>query len=131
MFYVGVSLGSIEGAVVQAVDPFHAALLHVGGSTWSTMLERSSNWPVFEDLLVAGVPSARDRQLGYALSQLYWDPVDPANYVAELRQRSVLWQESIGDDAHDLIEKPRPLDLSSTLQQKAAGNHRDGQRANE
>jgi hypothetical protein len=99
VFYVGVSLGSIEGAVVDAIDPsFRAALLHVGGSTWSTMLERSSNWPVFEDLLVAGVPSARDRQLGYALSQLYWDPVDPANYVAELQQRSVLWQESIGDD---------------------------------
>jgi hypothetical protein len=99
IFYVGVSLGSIEGAVVDAIDPsFRAALLHVGGSTWSTMLERSSNWPVFEDLLVAGVPSARDRQLGYALSQLYWDPVDPANYVAELRERKALWQESIGDD---------------------------------
>jgi hypothetical protein len=99
VFYVGVSLGSIEGAVVQAIDPsFRAAVLHVGGSTWSTMLERSSNWPVFEDLLVAGVPSPRDRQLGYALSQLYWDPVDPAGYVAELRQRSVLWQEAIGDD---------------------------------
>lgn len=99
VFYAGISLGAIEGAVVQALDPsFHAALLHAGGSTWSTMLERSSNWPVFEELLVAGVPSAKDRQLAYALSQLYWDPVDPAGYVAELRERPILWQEAIGDD---------------------------------
>jgi hypothetical protein len=99
VYYVGISLGSIEGAVVQALDPsFRAAVLHVGGSTWSTMLERSSNWPVFEDLLVAGVPSAKERQLGYALSQLYWDPVDPASYATDLATRPILWQEAVGDD---------------------------------
>jgi hypothetical protein len=99
VFYAGVSLGSIEGAVVLALDPaFPAAVLHVGGSTWSTMLERSSNWPVFEDLVVADVPSAKERQLGYALTQLYWDPVDPADYAVDLRERDILWQEAIGDD---------------------------------
>jgi hypothetical protein len=99
LFYFGVSLGSIEGAVLQALDPgFDAAVLHVGGSAWSTMLERSSNWPVFEDLVVADVPSARERQLAYAATQLFWDPVDPAGYTAELADRPILWQQAIGDE---------------------------------
>ena len=51
LVYYGISLGSIEGSVMLANDPpFDAVALHVGGSTWSTMLERSSNWLQFEEL---------------------------------------------------------------------------------
>lgn len=97
--YFGVSLGAIEGATVIALDPdIDAAVLHVGGSTWSTMLERSSNWPVFEELVIDGMESACERQLAFALTQLYWDPADPALYTADLQGRTVLWQEAIGDD---------------------------------
>ncbi|MCK6503787.1 hypothetical protein L6R53_10375 [Myxococcota bacterium] len=97
--YYGISLGGIEGAVLLALDPaIPHGVLHVGGSTWSTMLERSSNWPVFEDLVAYGHDSPADRQLLYALTQLFWDQVDPASYVDELTGRSVLWQESIGDE---------------------------------
>lgn len=97
--YYGISLGGIEGAVLLALDPaIPHGVLHVGGSTWSTMLERSSNWPVFEDLVAYGHHSPADRQLLYALTQLFWDQVDPASYVDELSGRSLLWQESIGDE---------------------------------
>lgn len=97
--YYGISLGGIEGAVLTANTPeLEAAVLHVGGSAWSTMLERSSNWTDFEALMEYGVPSPGDRQLLYAVSQLYWDPVDPAGYAADLSDRTVLWQESIGDE---------------------------------
>ena len=40
----------------------------------------------------------RDRQLLYSISQLMWDPVDPALYTSELADRSVLWQVALGDD---------------------------------
>jgi hypothetical protein len=62
------------------------------------MLERSSNWPVFELLVVQTVPDPWDRQLLYAASQVLWDPVDPASWTAELAGRPLLYQEAIGDN---------------------------------
>jgi hypothetical protein len=99
IYWYGISLGSIEGAVTLAnQDRIEHAVLHVGGSAWSTMLERSSDWPTFELLVERGVLDPWDRQLLYATSQLLWDPVDPASYVEDLAGRSILWQEAIGDD---------------------------------
>ena len=68
------------------------------GSSWSTMLERSSQWSVFETLVLYGVPSARDRQLLYAASQLFWDVSESATWTDELRGQPVLWQEAIHDE---------------------------------
>ena len=97
--YYGISLGGIEGAVMLANDPpLDAVALHVGGSTWSTMLERSSNWQSFEDLLSASVPDALERQRLYAVSQLWWDSVDPIAYTDDLKNRDFLLQISIGDE---------------------------------
>ncbi len=97
--YYGISLGGIEGAVLLAQDPpLRGSVLHVGGAMWATMLERSSNWPAFELFLVATVPEPADRQMLYAWSQLLWDPVDPMSWVTELRGKSFLMQEAIGDE---------------------------------
>lgn len=97
--YYGISLGGIMGAaLVSQVDAFDHAVLHVGGSSWSTMLERSSNWSGFEALITVGVPVPQERQLLYSISQLWWDPVDPINYAHDLQDRSVLWQTAIADD---------------------------------
>jgi len=97
--YYGISLGSIEGAVVLAnQETVDTAVLHVGGAAWSTMLERSSNWPPFEAAVVRTVEDPVDRQELYAVSQLLWDPVDPAAYVDRLAGRPFLWQEAIGDN---------------------------------
>lgn len=97
--YHGISLGGIEGAVLMAArDAAPPAVLHVGGSTWSTMLERSTHWTLFEPSVVETVPSPDDRQLLYATSQLLWDPVDPAAYASGLADRDVLWQIARGDD---------------------------------
>lgn len=99
IYYYGISLGAIEGAVMLAQDPpIDAAALHVGGAMWSTMLERSSNWSAFELLVVPTIPDPADRQVLYALSQLWWDPVDPIAWVGPLSQRSLLLQESVGDE---------------------------------
>jgi hypothetical protein len=97
--YFGISLGGIEGAVLLAhSEHIDSGVLHVGGSAWSTMLERSSNWTDFETYVVPQFPDAADRQLQYAVSQLLWDPVDPLNHVDALRGRNVLWQESVNDE---------------------------------
>ncbi|MEQ1567517.1 MAG: hypothetical protein ABMA64_17885 [Myxococcota bacterium] len=99
LLYYGISLGGIEGAVLLANDPpIDAAVLHVGGSAWSTMLERSSNWSGFELVISGTIPSASDRQVLYGLSQLWWDPVDPMAWTEALGSRSLLLQESRGDD---------------------------------
>ena len=65
---------------------------------WSTLLERSSHCPTFETLVSYSIPSAAERQVLYSLSQLFWDVSDPASFVDELSERSVLWQEAIGDE---------------------------------
>lgn len=101
VFYYGISLGGIEGAVFLANAPagVEQGVLHVGGSTWSTMLERSQNWTLFEQLIVSsGLDDPGDRQLDYALSQLLWDPADPALYADDLAGRDALWQVALGDD---------------------------------
>ncbi len=99
LFYYGISLGGIEGAVLLAHEErLEHAVFHASGSAWSTMLERSYAWQAMEPLVVETVPSARDRQILYAASQLWWDPVDPATVAGELSGRSVLWQECLGDD---------------------------------
>jgi len=97
--YYGISLGGIAGAVTIANNPRIAhAVFNVGGGAWSTMLERSSQWIPFDWIMVEKVPSNQNRQLLYALSQLYWDPVDPMNHFSDLVGRSVVWQEAIGDE---------------------------------
>ena len=98
--YYGISLGGIEGAVqVASGAPFDAAVLHVGGGMWTTMLERSTQWPVFEVVLTDHVPDPAERQLLYAVSQLFWDPVDPVAWVGDgMGDVPTLWQESLGDE---------------------------------
>jgi len=97
--YYGISLGGIEGATLFAVDnTLSHGVFHVGGSSWSTMLERSSNWAQFEVLMELHIASPGDRQVLYAASQLFWDTADPALHAEALRNRSVLWQGSVGDE---------------------------------
>jgi hypothetical protein len=97
--YYGISLGGIAGAVTISNNPrISHAVFNVGGGAWSTMLERSSQWIPFDWIMVDMVPSPRNRQLMYALSQLFWDPVDPMNHLDGLRGRSVVWQEALGDE---------------------------------
>jgi hypothetical protein len=99
LWYYGISLGGIEGAVMFAnQDRISHGVLHVGGSAWSTMLERSSNWTQFEPLVADGIPDPADRQLLFAISQLFWDPADPASYAEDLQDQTLLWQVALHDE---------------------------------
>jgi len=97
--YYGVSLGGIMGGVTMAHSPWiERGVLHVAGSSWGVTFTRSANYKDFGTLVEDGISDPLDRQLVYALTQLYWDPVDPANYGAELAQRDVLLQYAVHDD---------------------------------
>ncbi len=97
--YFGISLGWIEGAVCLAKsEVVEYGVLHVPGSMWATMLERSSNWTDFESFVTDTQPDPALRQVMYALSQLLWDPVDPIHYTEALEAKSALWQVSVGDE---------------------------------
>lgn len=129
IFYYGISLGAIEGGVLIAQDPpapIRAATLHVGGGGWSTMLERSSNWAAFELLISGAIPEPADRQVLYGLSQLWWDAVDPTSYAEALSGRSLLLQESIGDEqvpnvATELLARSIGLPVLSPTDHAPAG----------
>jgi len=97
--WYGISLGGTLGAVALAnTDRIDDAVFHVGGAAWSMMLERSAAWTTFEPLLSIAIPQPEDRQQLFALSQLFWDPVDPASYAAELAPKPFLMQMAVGDD---------------------------------
>jgi hypothetical protein len=99
IYYYGISLGGIEGAVTLAnQDIIERGVLHVGGSAWATMLERSAQWPPFDVVVTDEFPDPWHRQQLYAATQVLWDPVDPASYVDKLAGRAFVWQESIGDE---------------------------------
>lgn len=99
VLYFGISLGGIEGATTMAnQDVVTRGVFHVGGAAWATMLERSSNWPPFDLVVTRIFPDPWERQVLYATTQLFWDPVDPASHVDRLAEGTWLWQESIGDE---------------------------------
>ncbi len=99
VLYYGISLGGIEGATLLSLsEVVNIGALHVPGAQWATMLERSANWDPFEVFVVDHMPVPSERQLLYAMSQLLWDPVDPINHAAGLRDVTALWQTSEGDE---------------------------------
>lgn len=99
LIYYGISLGGIEGAVTLAnQDTIQRGVLHVGGSAWATMLERSAQWPPFDLVVSNDFADPFDRQVLYAATQVLWEPVDPAAHADRMAGREFLWQESIGDE---------------------------------
>jgi hypothetical protein len=98
IYYMGISLGGHQGGVVVALsDVLDFGILQVGGCPWTTMLERSSNWSKYNVIITTWVRDPVERQMLYALSQMFWDPVDPVTHIDELKEKSVLLQEALGD----------------------------------
>ncbi|MCS5526231.1 MAG: hypothetical protein NZ774_00035 [Candidatus Poseidoniales archaeon] len=82
--YMGYSLGGIYGASVVAVSPdIDRAALWVGGSGFSTFVERSTNFATFSDLFShsAAYPDRNDRALLIGVMQQMWDCSDPETFL--------------------------------------------------
>ena len=88
VFYVGQSVGSIEGTINLAANPYVSrAALNVGGGTWIDIMTTS---PAFRDVYVAGLDALGIAE-GSAENLLFligakWilDPADPINFARHL-----------------------------------------------
>ena len=95
--YMGYSLGGIYGASVVAISPdIDRAALWVGGSGFSTFVERSTNFATFADLFAhsAAYPDRNDRALLLGVMQQMWDCSDPETFL------------SFANDGYDSIVEP-------------------------
>ncbi len=82
--YMGYSLGGIYGSSVVAISPdIDRAALWVGGSGFSTMIERSTNFAPFQEGFssFAGYPQRNDRALLVGVIQQLWSVTDPETYL--------------------------------------------------
>ena len=82
--YMGYSLGGIYGASITAFSPdIDRAALWVGGSGFSTFIERSTNYATFADgfVLPQAYPERNDRAVLIAVCQHMWDATDAETWL--------------------------------------------------
>ena len=88
VFYVGQSLGSIEGTLDLAANPrFSRAVLNVGGATWVDIGNTSPAFKSLVDALLAslGITAGTPEYLQFVqVAKWVLDPADPANFAAHL-----------------------------------------------
>ena len=74
IYYYGLSQGHIFGTTVMAYTPtIRRGVLGVGGGNYSTMLERSNDWPTYRTILAGTYPDPFDIVLAISLFQQRWD----------------------------------------------------------
>ena len=84
VYYMGYSLGGIYGPTLIALSPdIDRGVLWVGGSGFSSMVERSTNYNQFELIFnsILGYESRNDRAILISVAQQLWDSTDPEIYL--------------------------------------------------
>jgi hypothetical protein len=77
VYYYGLSQGAIFGTAVMAYEPtVQRAVLGVGGANYSTLLERSLDWPQYRTILAGAYPDPLDVTLAIGLMQMRWDKTE-------------------------------------------------------
>jgi len=86
--YDGNSQGGIMGGALTAVSPdVRRAVLGVPGMNYSTLLNRSSDFPTYARVLDAFYPDKLDQQIAIALIQMLWDRGEADGYAAHMTDR--------------------------------------------
>jgi hypothetical protein len=81
VYYVGASQGGIMGGPLTALSPdFIQSALIVGAMNYSTLLTRSSNWPIYEVIMNSSYDQEMLRPLLFSLIQMLWDRGEPNGY---------------------------------------------------
>ena len=84
VYFMGYSLGGIYGPTLIALSPdIDRGVLWVGGSGFSSMVERSTNYNQFELIFnsVLGYPERNDRAVLISVAQQLWDSTDSEIYL--------------------------------------------------
>ncbi|MCG8424168.1 MAG: hypothetical protein MJE77_40265 [Proteobacteria bacterium] len=81
-YFIGGSQGGIYGATLLTISPdVERGVMVVGGSNYPLMIERSTNWPMFEQLFATAYRDRIDRVFLLNHLQQIWDYSDPASYL--------------------------------------------------
>jgi hypothetical protein len=106
LFYDGNSQGGIMGGIATAVAiDWERAVLGVPAMNYSTLLHRSIDFDVYEEIFDPAYPDEHDRSLGIALIQMLWDRGEANGYAQHLTrdpypgtpEHIVLVHEAFGD----------------------------------
>lgn len=106
VYYYGVSLGGIQGSSYASLDPrVSRAVLAVPGGSWSSMIQRSTNFTPIEVVVDSLYPDPLSQLVFINLLQSWFDRSDPANLTRLLYAdpvhgalpRALILQEAIGD----------------------------------
>ncbi len=82
VYYMGASQGGIMGGPLTAISPdFIQSALVVGGMNYSTLLTRSSNWPVYGSFLGSAYSDELSHPLLLNMIQMLWDRGEPNGYA--------------------------------------------------
>jgi hypothetical protein len=85
LHYDGNSQGAIMGGALTAVaQDWTRAVLGVPGMNYSTLLRRSSDWPVYASFLGAAYPRRLDETLVLSMIQTQWDRAETNGYAHHL-----------------------------------------------
>ncbi|MFH1129799.1 MAG: hypothetical protein V1754_00590, partial [Pseudomonadota bacterium] len=107
MYYLGISNGGNMGVAFAALtNDIERFVFNVSGGWWSQMMERSSNFIVYAELLKTFYKDPLDRALMIMMSQHLWDYTDPIVFAPNVLQsplsgrkkKKLLFQESKHDD---------------------------------
>ncbi|TDD66070.1 hypothetical protein E1293_39595 [Actinomadura darangshiensis] len=83
--YDGNSQGGIMGGALTAVSPdIRRAVLGVPAMNYSTLLNRSADFPQYAKVLDLFYPDKLDQQVGLALIQMLWDRGEADGYAAHM-----------------------------------------------
>jgi hypothetical protein len=83
--YDGNSQGGIMGGALTAVSPdIKRAVLGVPGMNYSTLLHRSSDYPVYGQFLSASYPDKLDQLIAFGLIQMLWDRGEANGYAQHM-----------------------------------------------
>ncbi len=105
--YYGLSQGHIFGTTVIAYAPnITRGVVGVGGGNYSTMLERSSDWPTYRTIMIGAYPDPFDVVLAISLCQMRWDLTETAGVASDVlagapfgvSPRQMILHMAIGDD---------------------------------
>lgn len=91
VFFVGASQGGIYGQTVMALtDQMERGFLAVPGNNYSTLLQRSTNFEMFLDLMKPNYQSPAQRLICIAAMQQLWDGTDPISYAGHIEQEPLV-----------------------------------------
>jgi hypothetical protein len=106
VFFDGNSQGGIFGGTIMGIaQDITRGVLGVPGMNYSTLLTRSSAFPLYAGFLYPKYPNELQRPLLFALIQMLWDRTEPNGYARHVTndllpntpQHFVLLHEAFGD----------------------------------